>query len=57
VRLPAFDVDDEADAAGIVLVARVVEALRAIGVMVEPVEHGTMFMKDREAEVKYNRRI
>ena len=31
VRLAALDVDDEADAAGVVLVARVVEAERRCG--------------------------
>jgi hypothetical protein len=47
VRLPPFDVDDEADAAGVVLVARIVEAWRRV-------EHATAVFAVRKSEVKYN---
>jgi hypothetical protein len=50
VRLPPFAVDDEADAAGVVLVARIVEA----GSTGRRVEHATAVFAVPESEVKYN---
>jgi hypothetical protein len=53
VRFPAFDVDDEADAAGVVLVLRVVQSLcfHRDELRAEPLSPST------DAEVKYNDRI
>ena len=50
VRLPAFDVDDEADAAGVVLVARIVEGEWAG----RGGRHGLPVITCPESEVKYN---
>ncbi len=50
VRLPPFDVDHEADAAGIVFVAGIVEGERAG----RGGGHGLPVMTGPEAEVKYN---
>src|SRR5262249_35057693 len=50
VRLAAFDVHDEADAAGVVLVARIVEA----GGGWQMTRHGLPVIADLDAEEKYN---